>query len=325
MDEEASSNANKDTEAVQKVGSLKPAPQPSAPLEEEIRSLSSIGSVASGSNTEKVKVETVEDENGEEEEDEQKGGDLMDMESPRAEEPSFSSDAAGSGDVAVSLGETLDKCALAIDAMVLELERTGSGSTHSSFVGVSNAGDEESSEEAEETEGDAGGEEITAEAEVTGGATIVESADGADPEDTSNIEDTQVDGGEDWQVVNEDQQTSSDEDIAGAAQMIGSALFNSDMRSSHEMMSTLTAGSSRAGDEASFASSVPTDLPSVSSLSRAQLDRWALQLSQLHDMGIDNDAKCVDILEMLSAANIGCGNDDEEVSVQKVLDEMWKN
>lgn len=323
---------------------------PSAPLEEEVRSFSSIGSGvsshkgSSASKSDKVKVETVVDEDGEEEfvVDAQKveGRSFSWSSSPAREEPSFSSDAAGSGDVAVSLGETLDKCAKAIDAMVLELGRSASvESASSSFIGVEDNDEPESvasqeedydelvedAEAEEETQEEAeDGEETQKEAgagEETQGATIVESSDGIAADADGNSAASRGDHGEEeWQVVNENHQISSDEDLARAAQMIGSALFNSDMRSSGEMLSTLTGSGA---DEISCVSSVPTCVHSVASVSQAQLERWVHQLEQLHTIGIDDDARCIEILERLTAANIGCGSSDE-VSVQQVVNELWK-
>jgi hypothetical protein len=113
--------------------------------------------------------------------------------------------------------------------------------------------------------------------------------------------------------------------IARAAQMIGSALFQSDLRSSEGgegATSTLT-NSGNFGDR-SEALSVPSSVPSLSSeISSAVLDRWALQLSQLHELGFDDDIMNVDILERLNAANIGVDEEDE-VSVTQVVNTLLK-
>ena len=336
-------------EKIAAVASLKSAPEPSAPLEDEVRSLSSIGS-GNTSTSEKassikelvanhIEVETV---GLKDEEDAVTQPGCVEVKSPsgasfasgvsniKADEPeecppketSFSSAAAGNGDVADMLGETLDKCAQAIDAMVLELDRTQSsgsaGSSEcSSYVGVVGTTHEDSVEEE------------PAGADETEGATILESTEEAN---AGEVASAVAEGSEgDWQVVTENNQINDDEQLARAAQMIGSALFNSDMRSSGEMMSTLTgsaASDAVSGPYAiSYASSVPTSVHSVASeshVSPSQFDRWGPQLDQLHSLGIDDDERCVEILERLSAANIGCGNDDE-VSVQQVVNELWKN
>lgn len=314
---------------------LKPAPMPSAPHEDDLRSLSSIGSGNSHTNENTPSIrELVEAAVKVKEEAAAAAAatqtDHMEVKIPtdasfasnishiKADdsdlcppvEESFTS--AGNGDVADMLGETLDKCAKAIDAMVLELDRTPSSdesqaSGGSSYVGVVAVDDKT----------DAGSVEKEASvAEETEGATILESDGDANPsEDTAE---PTAEG--DWQVVTEDKQVSDDEQLARAAQMIGSALFNSDMKSSEEMT-----GSAAESDAISFASSVPTDVRSVTSGSQvapAQFERWQEQLDQLHALGIHDDDRCVEIIERLTAANIGCGN-DEEISVQQIVDELW--
>ena len=155
---------------------------------------------------------------------------------------------------------------------------------------------------------------------ATDGATILESveAEQNQEEDDASTERSE----EGWHVVSEDQPNGSDEDLARAAQLIGSALFNSDMRSSGEVVSNLT-GSVAELDGMSHASSALTSVPSVTShIAAAQRERWATQLAQLRTLGIDDEARCVEILERLTAANIGCGNSDE-VSVTAVVDALW--
>jgi hypothetical protein len=244
--------------------------------------------------------------------DEKKGGEW---------EPSFSSDAAGNGDVADLLGETLDRCAEAISAMVNELDRTPSrdndsssdSSSTSSFVGVGEA-DEAPVEE-----------DIVVEPELTDVATILESVGGG-PSKEAEAPPTSERTEDGWQVVADDNQVNSDEELARAAQMVGSALFHSDMRSSGEMVSTLT-GSAPGSDAFSYASSVPTSVPSITTsgnVTAGQLERWAPQLHQLQEMGFDDQAQCIEILEKLTAANIGVDSTDE-ISVQQVVNELWRN
>jgi len=378
---------------ITEAASLMPAPKPSAPLEDEVRSLSSIGSThitKCGSNSSlkdsspaEVEVETVDDDEekiksvahtpllpkhmpkseaeliamfeaksptskaeffatlpeppthklkSKEELRAMFQTDVVKTKSPTGspfasevspvkadeleesvpKEMSFSEN--GQGDVADLLGMTLDKCAQAIDAMVLELDRTPSSdsseSCESSYVGVKT--DEGSVEE------DAG---------ETEGATILESTEDekASGEEESNVAEPNEG---DWQVVTEDNQINDDEQLARAAQMIGSALFNSDMRSSGEIMSNMTASAAESdadADAISFASSVPTSVPSVASIAPVQFERWGEQLEQLHHLGIDDDARCVEILERLSAANIGCDATDNEVSINRVVDEFFGN
>ena len=250
-----------------------------------------------------------------------KGDEKEDLEDEKEKvrESSFSTDAAGNGDVADLLGSTLDRCAEAIDAMVSELERTASNdesdgdSYDSSYVGVTEEGEEQDAETTENGED-----------EDTNGATILESTSSPGEEQKEEESQTKEERSEDgWQVVSDDNHINGDEELARAAQMVGSALFNSDMKSSGEVLSTLT-GSAAGSDAFSQASSVPTSVPSLNYVSAAQLQRWAPQLTQLHEMGFDDDALCVEILERLSAANIGVG-DDEEISVQQVVNQLWKS
>jgi hypothetical protein len=223
-----------------------------------------------------------------------------------------------------------------IDAMVTELntEYPYNHSASSSFVGIQKPSNdvEDGSEDEAELEGPQTILESFAGVEAEGPQTILESSvvspwvhsesARSDEEVVSPwVHSDSARSDEDWHVVSDDLQTRGDEELARAAQMIGSALFNSDVRSSQEQMSTL---SGSAGG-ISFASSVPTSVPSISNtVVAAQRERWAYQLGQLHAMGFEDDARCVEILERLTAANIGCGSNDE-VSVSEVVNELWKN
>jgi len=157
------------------------------------------------------------------------------------------------------------------------------------------------------------------------GAKIVE---GEEDDELSNASSS-------WSVVDEEQR------IARATEALGSALFNSDLRSSEEQasnnneeqMSALT-HASRDWEEASSSpianvssvTSVPSTVRSLENtdVPQALVDRWSDQLNQLHELGFFNDAVSVDVLETLAAANIGCG-EDEEPTVQKVIDHLMKD
>jgi hypothetical protein len=140
-----------------------------------------------------------------------------------------------------------------------------------------------------------------------------------------------------WQVVVDDQQSGYDEAVGRAAQMIGSALFNSDLaNSAGEQFSTLShsvasasssSSTSSSGTSVSSATSVPTTVPTLGStiqVPEAQLERWDMQLEQLHELGFYNDALCVDILERLTAANIGVDS-QEEITVTQVVNQLMKD
>jgi len=62
---------------------------------------------------------------------------------------------------------------------------------------------------------------------------------------------------------------------------------------------------------------------SIPSLQPAQQDRWAFQLQKLKELGFDDEVRYVEILERLTAANIGVGSSDE-VTVAQVLHHLFK-
>jgi hypothetical protein len=134
---------------------------------------------------------------------------------------------------------------------------------------------------------------------VITGATILDGNDNT-PEPKPIIEE--------WQMIDENGQITSDEMIAQAAQLIGSALFNSD----NDM------DASNAISTSSTITSVPTIVPSVVSsknkskgeISNVVLSRWDEELRQLHQMGFVDDYASVDVLERLEAANVGVDSED---------------
>jgi hypothetical protein len=241
----------------------------------------------------------------------------------KSAETSFSSEAVGHGEVAETLGQTLDECAQAIDAMVSELDRD-----HHALSNEADSDDDDDYTAISELE-DPMTEPVTlventTEEEASAGEKIVDGED--DNEGYEDVDDKQSETSDDgWQVVHEDEQIASDEVIARAAQLIGSALFQSDLRGSEGGGASTLTSSGNFGGSDSF--SVPSSVPSVSSgaqISFAVLDRWALQLSQLHELGFYDDKKNVDILEHLNAGNIGVDADDE-ISVTQVVNVMLKN
>merc|ERR1712137_108569 len=185
---------------------------------------------------------------------------------PSETEESFSSDAAGNGDLAMELGLTLDQCARAISDMMTELDRQSLDA-----AAASDSDDEKYA--------------IRSEAE------------------------------EEWQVVVEDDQIDGDAALARGLAMVGSALFES------EVNGTADADASSLTNSADF--SLPSSVPTESNyeISAAVTDRWSNQLFQLHELGFLDDAKNLEILERLNAANIGVDS-DEEVSVTQVVSEL---
>jgi hypothetical protein len=189
-----------------------------------------------------------------------------------SKDESFASDAKGSGDVAEAMGAALDRVAKMIDEMHYESD-------------------------------DFHHDDALENGELIVGSTETEANDNANKGDDES----------EWSVVKSvgSNGTTESQQIAKAAEMLGSALFNSDMKNSAE--------NSDVGSTFSVPSSVPTNATSHShSAAQAQLDRWAAPLAQLRELGFDNESDCVEILERLAAANIGV---DAE-TLNHVIDEL---
>jgi hypothetical protein len=255
---------------------------------------------------------------------------------------SFSLDAVGNGTVAEVLGQTLDQCADAIDAMVMEINRAYS--THDAATSTDAEAkqmDDESTGVISVDDSIEEGDEIVVETVIeddddasnapdsvaeatddgpTAGAMILEPIDpeGVTCEEKSVKSERSED---EWEVVRDEEQIANDEMLARAVSVIGSSLFESDMEHSHT--STLTEGA-----DSSMLSSVPTiasaSVSASVSVPAVLLDRWAPQLIQLRELGFVDNAQSVDVLERLSAANIGVESDDE-ITVERVVNILLKN
>merc|ERR1712137_187139 len=215
-------------------------------------------------------------------------------------EESFSSDAAGNGDLAMELGLTLDQCARAISDMMTELDR------QSLDAAAASDSDDEKYAISSEAEQEEAPQSNTEEAEV--GQSIV---DGEEKNENGSVQSEE----DEWQVVVEDDQVDGDAALARGLAMVGSALFES------EVNGTADADASSLTNSADF--SLPSSVPTESNyeISAAVTDRWSNQLFQLHELGFLDDAKNLEILERLNAANIGVDS-DEEVSVTQVVSEL---
>ena len=229
---------------------------------------------------------------------------------------SFASDAVGIGDVAEAMGTTLDIVAGVISEMLSEADlhekKADEESAKNDAPSTKDSAEvsEPAPTEAERSDGfnkesskGEGGDE---------GALILDSVGGSDK--TGESEDS------DWHVVKkEEESVKADEEIARAAEMLGSALFNSDIQNSEENMSTLSSS-----DSFSLGTSVPSTVPSISVSTQTshvappQRDMWAAELAQLRELGFHNEDLCVEVLERLNAANIGVGSEDE-VSITQVV------
>lgn len=143
------------------------------------------------------------------------------------------------------------------------------------------------------------------------GAKIVDGAEDDDDEVKSNVSS----GSNDWQVVDEDGQVT-DHMVAQAAQMLGSALFQSDMASENidiDSGESFTSG----------LTSVPS-LKSKSDISSVLLTRWEEELRQLHEFGFLDDHANVEALGHLEAANMGVDSDDP-VTINAAVDYLLKH
>jgi hypothetical protein len=120
--------------------------------------------------------------------------------------------------------------------------------------------------------------------------------------------------GSNWQVVDEDGQVS-DEMVARAAQMLGSALFQSDMASTDVHMTTDSVNSGL--------TSVPTITTTKSEVAPILLQRWAEELGQLHELGFVDDNANVNALGHLEAANMGVDS-DEPIKINAVVEHLLK-
>jgi len=115
-----------------------------------------------------------------------------------------------------------------------------------------------------------------------------------------------------WQVVNEDGKM-----MAQAAQMLGSALFQSDanVASSDNNVDDEVLGNS----VVSGLTSVPSITTTKSEIAAVLLTRWEDELRQLHELGFLDDHANVEALGHLEAANIGVDSDDV-IKIEQVID-----
>lgn len=203
--------------------------------------------------------------------------------SGNAKNDSFASDAVGNGDVAEEMGKTLDMVAGVISEMLSESEdaekQSKKGKVYSS--------------------------------DYKEGEIIV----------NSESDMTKVDGRDDdtdWSVVKSigSSGTTESEKIGKAAEMLGSALFNSDMKNSAEGN-----GSNLLASDSLFSipSSIPSDLGTVNSrvAGACKATRWDTELEKLRELGFNNEAKCIEILE-----KIGSDTSTTAMNIDRVVDEL---
>jgi hypothetical protein len=203
----------------------------------------------------------------------QKGSDVV-------RDESFASEAVGNGDVAELMAKTLDMVADAVTEMLSD-----------------------ESEDVEEPNEDG----KVSDSESNEGELIVNSSD-----DVADIDDEEDDTDADWSVVKSigSNGTTESQRIGKATEMLGSALFNSDMKNSAENNSS---------DSFSIPSSVPTELGTVHSRAAGpnKPSRWSTELEKLRELGFDNEENCIEILE-----RIGADSNSIETNVEQVVNEL---
>ena len=198
---------------------------------------------------------------------------------------SFASDAVGSGDIAEVMGKTLDMVAGVISEMLEE-----SGEMEGIVREILEESGEivESSEVAKESNEDV-------DAESSPGEIIVNSDD-----DVSEADEGEDDA--DWSVVKSigSNGTTESRKIGRATEMLGSALFNSDMKSSAEGVSSY---SMQSDSSFSVPSSVPTELGTVTSrpATSSPASKWATELQKLKELGFDDEECCIGALERIKS------------------------
>ena len=116
----------------------------------------------------------------------------------------------------------------------------------------------------------------------------------------------------DWSVVKSigSSGTTESKKIGKATEMLGSALFNSDMRNSIEDNRSNLIGSD---SSLSMPSSVPTVLGTV----HPQVSRWATELEKLQELGFYDKSSCIEVLE-----RIGSKSNTAETNIEEVVDEL---
>merc|ERR1712232_1005664 len=108
------------------------------------------------------------------------------------------------------------------------------------------------------------------------------------------------------------------EELKNDAKKPAADKFNKDISTKKPITSLPTSDS-----EESAANTYSADIPSTPSLQPTQRDRWASQLQKLKELGFDDEVQYVEILERLTAANIGVGSNDE-VTVAQVVQQLFK-
>jgi hypothetical protein len=126
---------------------------------------------------------------------------------------------------------------------------------------------------------------------------------------------------DEWQVVSEDHESISEGSVARATYLIGSTLFESDLRSSAvDENSSFTESFGGGSDLIPKLTSIPTPVSNCT-MSKVLYDRWSPQLNELHELGFLDDDKNLETLERIKAAYIGVDS-DEEASLAQIVNAL---
>jgi len=120
---------------------------------------------------------------------------------------------------------------------------------------------------------------------------------------------------DEWDILDDvAKQIESDEVLARAAQMCGSALFEESQKEP----------ANKTASYWSTLSSLGSSLTSATASSAYVVPRWNKELKMLHELGFNDDLLSVDILERLTAANIGSG-EMGAIKIEQVVDHILKS
>lgn len=125
------------------------------------------------------------------------------------------------------------------------------------------------------------------------------------------------DDDEEWSVV----KSIGSNTFGNAAEMLGSALFNSEMET---FVQDNNSDFLDQDSSLSIPSSVPTDIATVDShlAGPSQVTRWAKELEKLRELGFGNEASCIDVLERIESSNGGSESDEVVSNIDRAVNEL---
>ena len=159
-----------------------------------------------------------------------------------------------------------------------------------------------------------------------GGAVTTEITTSTGESDRLILDEVDSSCSDSWCVVsaeerNQNEGPTQQEEIARATEMLGSVIFNSDLKGSPGDAVSILSGS----DSVPSSFSVPSSVPSVPSLltpvppSEAAHHPWDTHLSQLRELGFSNESKNLGILEQLADHTSAR---PEDLSFSQVINEI---